>query len=147
MKLYRTGSGVCLVHQGSAYAVPEQSWDALIAHNDLHGYLASVAARTNPISDFADAQILAPLGSQEVWAAGVTYYRSRDARVAESKDAGGGDFYDRVYSAARPELFFKATASRVAAPGEPVRIRTDAQWSVPEPIRRGRSSATPSAMT
>jgi 2-dehydro-3-deoxy-D-arabinonate dehydratase len=53
--------------------------------------------------------------------------------MAESKDAGGGDFYDRVYSAQRPELFFKATASRVAAPGEPVRIRTDARWSVPEP--------------
>ena len=51
----------------------------------------------------------------------------------ESKDAGGGDFYDRVYSAERPELFFKATASRVAAPGEPVRIRSDAKWSVPEP--------------
>ena len=76
---------------------------------------------------------MAPIGSQEVWAAGVTYYRSRSARMAESKDAGGGDFYDRVYSAERPELFFKATPNRVAAPMTPVRIRSDAKWSVPEP--------------
>ena len=68
-----------------------------------------------------------------MWAAGVTYYRSRSARMAEAKDAGGGDFYDRVYSAERPELFFKATASRVAGPGGKVRIRSDAKWSVPEP--------------
>jgi 2-dehydro-3-deoxy-D-arabinonate dehydratase len=79
------------------------------------------------------ARIEAPIGSQEVWAAGVTYYRSRSARMAEAKNAGGGDFYDRVYSAERPELFFKGTASRVAAPGSHVRIRSDATWSVPEP--------------
>jgi 2-dehydro-3-deoxy-D-arabinonate dehydratase len=68
-----------------------------------------------------------------VWAAGVTYQRSRTARVSESKDAGGGAFYDRVYDAVRPELFFKATPHRVAAPGQPVRIRKDARWNVPEP--------------
>jgi 2-dehydro-3-deoxy-D-arabinonate dehydratase len=75
----------------------------------------------------------APLASQEVWAAGVTYFRSRDARIAESKVAGGGSFYDRVYVADRPELFFKATPSRVAAPGTAVRIRSDSKWNVPEP--------------
>ena len=132
MKLYRTGNGNYLEHENTSYRVPESNWDALIAHNDLAAYLASVAIGANR-ADFAGAPILAPIGSQEVWAAGVTYYRSRDARMAESKDAGGGDFYDRVYSAERPELFFKATASRVAAPGEPVRIRSDARWSVPEP--------------
>lgn len=73
------------------------------------------------------------LQSQEIWAAGVTYYRSMNARMEESKDAGGGTFYDRVYQAERPELFFKATPHRVAAPGDPVRIRRDAQWNVPEP--------------
>ena len=83
--------------------------------------------------DFSSAQILAPIGNQEVWAAGVTYYRSRNARMEEAKSAGGGDFYDRVYSAERPELFFKATASRVADPGTHVRIRSDAKWNVPEP--------------
>jgi 2-dehydro-3-deoxy-D-arabinonate dehydratase len=132
VKLYRTANGNFVEHEGSSYHVPEQSWDALLTHADLHGYLASIATGSNR-ADFAGAPILAPIGSQEVWAAGVTYYRSRDARMAESKDAGGGDFYDRVYSAERPELFFKAMASRVAAPGEPVRIRSDAKWSVPEP--------------
>ncbi|MDR3378532.1 MAG: fumarylacetoacetate hydrolase family protein, partial [Verrucomicrobiae bacterium] len=63
----------------------------------------------------------------------VTYYRSRSARMEEAKTAGGGDFYDRVYVAERPELFFKSTASRVAGPGSPVRIRSDAKWNVPEP--------------
>lgn len=71
--------------------------------------------------------------SQEVWAAGVTYFRSRTARMEESQDAGGGDFYDRVYDAERPELFLKATPHRVAAPGGGVRIRSDSQWNVPEP--------------
>ncbi len=132
MKLYRTGKGNFVEHEGGAYRVPEPSWDALLAHEDLAAYLASTASSGNR-AGFAGVPILAPIGSQEVWAAGVTYYRSRDARMAESKDAGGGDFYDRVYSAERPELFFKATAGRVAAPGEPVRIRSDAKWSVPEP--------------
>jgi 2-dehydro-3-deoxy-D-arabinonate dehydratase len=85
----------------------------------------------NPLDD--TASLKAPIGSQEVWAAGVTYYRSRDARMEESKSAGGGDFYDRVYRADRPELFFKATAHRVSGHLEPVAIRRDASWSVPEP--------------
>jgi 2-dehydro-3-deoxy-D-arabinonate dehydratase len=68
-----------------------------------------------------------------VWASGVTYLRSRDARIEESKDAGGGTFYDRVYDADRPELFFKATPHRVVAPGAPMRLRADARWNVPEP--------------
>src|SRR5690606_16454917 len=74
-----------------------------------------------------------PIGSQEVWAAGVTYYRSRTARMEESKSAGGGDFYDRVYEAERPELFFKATPHRVRGHQQAVRIRSDARWNVPEP--------------
>ena len=77
--------------------------------------------------------VLAPIDAQEVWAAGVTYYRSRTARMAESEVAGGGSFYDRVYTAERPELFFKALAHRVAGPGEHVRIRRDSRWNVPEP--------------
>ena len=63
----------------------------------------------------------------------MTYLRSRTARIEESKDAGGGDFYDRVYGAERPELFFKATARRVVGPGDFVRVRHDSTWSVPEP--------------
>ncbi|MGC9222607.1 MAG: fumarylacetoacetate hydrolase family protein [Terracidiphilus sp.] len=133
MKLYRTSNGNYLEERGSWYRVPESSWDALVTHADLRDYLASVVAEAKPAEDFQAARIEAPIGSQEVWAAGVTYYRSRSARMAEAKDAGGGDFYDRVYSAERPELFFKATPNRVAGPGGEVRIRSDAQWSVPEP--------------
>jgi 2-dehydro-3-deoxy-D-arabinonate dehydratase len=73
------------------------------------------------------------VASQEVWAAGVTYYRSRTARMEESREAGGGSFYDRVYDAPRPELFFKAAPWRVRGPGEPVRVRRDSRWTVPEP--------------
>jgi 2-dehydro-3-deoxy-D-arabinonate dehydratase len=133
VRLYRTADGNVVEHEGSYYRVPEPSWDALITHDDPHGYLLSAVKSGMHVEKFDSAKIEAPIGSQEVWAAGVTYYRSRDARMAEAKDAGGGDFYDRVYSAERPELFFKATASRVAAPGSHVRIRGDAAWSVPEP--------------
>src|SRR5581483_4979081 len=76
---------------------------------------------------------LPPLDAQEVWAAGVTYVRSKDARERESAPTGGARFYDLVYTADRPELFFKATPRRVVGPGDPVRIRADARWSVPEP--------------
>ncbi len=133
MKLYRTGNGPYLEHDGSYYRVPEHSWDALVTHDDLHGYLQSILRHSQPVADLSSAQIQAPIGNQEVWAAGVTYYRSRSARMEESKSAGGGDFYDRVYTAERPELFFKATAGRVAGPGSHVRIRSDAKWNVPEP--------------
>ena len=80
------------------------------------------------------SRLLPPLGSQEVWAAGVTYYRSRTARMEEAKSAGGGDFYDRVYAAARPELFFKATPHRVVAARRAVSASAATRsWNVPEP--------------
>jgi len=81
----------------------------------------------------AAAALLAPIGSQEVWAAGVTYLRSKTARMEEARDAGGGDFYDKVYEAERPEIFFKATPQRVVGPNGEVRIRSDSKWNVPEP--------------
>ena len=133
MKLYRTSNGTFVEDQGSYYRVPMESWDALVTHNDLHGFLLSVVREGEPATEFASATILAPIENQEVWAAGVTYYRSRNARMEESKSAGGGNFYDRVYAAERPELFFKATAHRVVGHGGNVRIRRDANWSVPEP--------------
>ncbi|HEY7428230.1 MAG TPA: fumarylacetoacetate hydrolase family protein [Gemmataceae bacterium] len=76
-------------------------------------------------------QLLPPLDEQEVWAAGVTYKRSREARERES--AGAARFYDLVYNAERPELFLKATPRRVVGPGATVRIRHDSRWNVPEP--------------
>jgi 2-dehydro-3-deoxy-D-arabinonate dehydratase len=133
VKLYRTDNGNFVEHAGGYYRVPELCWDALVIRDDLHGYLLSIINEGGAVQDFSSARILAPIGNQEVWAAGVTYYRSRSARMEESKSAGGGDFYDRVYLAERPELFFKSTASRVAGPGSHVRIRSDAKWNVPEP--------------
>jgi 2-dehydro-3-deoxy-D-arabinonate dehydratase len=111
----------------------EKSLDELLAREDLEAYLAShlKAGATEGAVD--EKKLLAPVGTQEVWAAGVTYLRSRAARMEESKDAGGGDFYDRVYSAERPELFFKALAHKVVGPGAAVGIRSDATWNVPEP--------------
>lgn len=79
----------------------------------------------------ADVTILPPLDRQEVWAAGVTYKRSQVARMQESESAAS--HYDKVYTAARPELFFKATPNRVCGPNQPLRIRADTKWSVPEP--------------
>jgi 2-dehydro-3-deoxy-D-arabinonate dehydratase len=93
--------------------------------------ITSLVDQTTPGVALADVNLLPPLDHQEVWAAGVTYKRSREARERES--AGAARFYDLVYSAARPELFFKATARRVVGPGGFVRIRQDARWSVPEP--------------
>jgi 2-dehydro-3-deoxy-D-arabinonate dehydratase len=75
-------------------------------------------------------KILAPLDAQEVWACGVTYEMSREARMRESEEA---TLYERVYDAPRPEIFFKATPHRVVGPGEPVAIHADSRWNVPEP--------------
>jgi 2-dehydro-3-deoxy-D-arabinonate dehydratase len=132
MKLYRDRDGFVVEHADQFYEVRESSWDAIVAREDLPAYLAHLASREKPLERLI-LHFRAPIGSQEVWAAGVTYYRSRDARMEESKSAGGGDFYVRVYSAARPELFFKATPHRVVGPGQKVAIRADATWSVPEP--------------
>ena len=133
MILYRTLDGIFVEEHGKYYGIDETSLDALVCHDDLHGYLSSVVAGATPTDQFDAKNLLAPIGHQEVWASGVTYYRSRNARIEESQDAGGGDFYDRVYSAERPELFFKAMAHKVAGPNAQVRIRRDATWSVPEP--------------
>lgn len=117
----------------SFHPVGIDSLDALVAMDDLHGYLLECIAKELPMKTFDQSSLEAPIGNQEVWASGVTYFRSRSARIEESKDAGGGDFYDRVYTAERPELFFKAVAHKVAGPNSSVRIRGDAKWSVPEP--------------
>jgi 2-dehydro-3-deoxy-D-arabinonate dehydratase len=133
VRLYRTTLGTYVEQDGCAYRVVGHSWDGLVTSEDLLGLLASVVERAEPARDFEAAQILAPVESQDVWAAGVTYYRSRSARMEESKDAGGGSFYDRVYAAERPELFFKSPARDVVGHLGAVRIRRDAKWSVPEP--------------
>jgi len=133
MKLYRTTAGNFVEEDGQFYRVDGIGWNELLALENIAEYLAAVIAQGTQSLDFDVAKLLAPIEQQEVWAAGVTYYRSRGARMEESKNAGGGDFYDRVYSAERPELFFKSTASRTVGAGGKVRIRADAHWSVPEP--------------
>ena len=133
MILYRTREALFLHHEDHAYPLHGTSLDALLAHADVHAHLSAAIRDTPPADHLLHSPLLAPIDNQEVWAAGVTYYSSRRARIAESKDAGGGDFYDRVYSAERPELFFKALGHKVAGPDSKVRIRRDAFWSVPEP--------------
>jgi 2-dehydro-3-deoxy-D-arabinonate dehydratase len=133
MKLYRSRHGIVAEHAGRCYTLSVSSWDDLIAREDLREYLTRLVGEAKTADTVALEDLLPPIGSQEVWAAGVTYYRSRDARMEESKSAGGGDFYDRVYSATRPELFFKSSPHRVVGSGGKVAIRDDASWSVPEP--------------
>ena len=136
VKLYRTTQGAFVEKNGRFHLLSSlssvESWDELICDDELN-LRARTALNSPPLASLSANSVLAPIGSQEVWAAGVTYYRSRNARMEESKDAGGGNFYDKVYSAERPELFFKAQGWRVVGPGQAVRIRSDAKWSVPEP--------------
>ena len=133
MLLYRTSAGCFIQTATSWHAVPETNWDALLEIVGLSAYLAQIASTTPAVDAPGPESILAPIVSQEVWAAGVTYFRSRTARMEESKDAGGGSFYDRVYAAERPEIFFKATPQRVAHPGQAMHLRSDSKWMVPEP--------------
>jgi len=133
MKLFRTASGAIIEHGNLTHLLDGANWDALANRRGLKAALTADIAVATATPLPLDPGVLAPIGRAEVWAAGVTYFRSRDARMEESKDSGGGDFYARVYDAPRPELFFKATASRVAGPGQPVRIRRDSKWNVPEP--------------
>ena len=133
MKLYRLRNGAVVEESGSFHEIPAASWDELVAREDLASHVRHLIQGGRPARSPEMADLMAPIGNQEVWAAGVTYYRSRNARMEESKSAGGGDFYDRVYQAERPELFFKATVHRVVGAGGKVAIREDARWSVPEP--------------
>jgi len=131
MKLYRTASSLVIEDGGRYYPMNGRSFDSFVCDNDLYRTLDGIVSRETPLHGLDIENLRAPIGDQEVWAAGVTYYRSRNARMEESK--GGGDFYDRVYSAERPELFFKSMPRNVVGPMGTVRIRRDASWSVPEP--------------
>jgi 2-dehydro-3-deoxy-D-arabinonate dehydratase len=134
MLLYRTPNGALLYADNAWFGV-SRSWDELVNDDALAGYLRKFAATEKANASLAEAaaEPLAPIGSQELWAAGVTYLRSRTARMEESESAGGGDFYQRVYDAARPEIFFKATPHRVVGPGQAMHLRRDSKWIVPEP--------------
>ena len=137
MHLYKTSKGNILKVSGKYYLMTEE-WDELINRDKLFEYLSSLASDENIASDdhaenFINNYLLPPIGMQEVWAAGVTYLRSRDARMEESEDSGAADCYQRVYEATRPELFFKSLPHRVSGHQQKVNIRKDSAWDVPEP--------------
>jgi 2-dehydro-3-deoxy-D-arabinonate dehydratase len=138
MQLYNSKNGALLESDGNFFAMDEP-WDALTNRDNLEAYLLSKTKASRPINSgeqakyLADDAILPPIGQQEVWAAGVTYLKSRDARMEESQSSGAASLYDRVYDAERPELFFKAMPSRVSGHKQQVFIRIDSTWNVPEP--------------
>lgn len=136
MKLYRIKTGILIEENQAFYLSQDTDWDRFINRENLYEELKTEISRLRPepngVQLLAD-ELLVPIDRQEIWASGVTYYRSRSARMEESKDAGGGDFYDKVYEAERPELFFKATAARTVGHLGQVHIRKDSTWDVPEP--------------
>lgn len=136
MQLFKSAEGPLLYHHANSFLI-DSDWDHLVNRNDLHGYLKKLSDQITPITTLEGNRLRstpqAPIGRQEVWAAGVTYLRSRDARMEESKESGAADVYQKVYEADRPELFFKANPQRVAAYAEEVFIRSDSSWNVPEP--------------
>jgi 2-dehydro-3-deoxy-D-arabinonate dehydratase len=129
-----TAAGLVIEIDGEARrARGAASIDDVFVAAEAGELLAEWFATGAPVDQPAEEEVLAPIGGQEVWAAGVTYSRSRVARMTESEGAGGAAFYDLVYEAERPELFFKATPHRVVGPGATVRTRRDSTWNVPEP--------------
>ena len=133
MHLYKTKDRILLHYDNQYYHYNRLNWDACINRTNLHQALMTEIPHLPKANTLNEKDILAPLGEQEIWAAGVTYYRSRVARMEESESAGGADFYDKVYDANRPEIFYKGNALRCAHPNEAIYIRQDSKWDVPEP--------------
>jgi 2-dehydro-3-deoxy-D-arabinonate dehydratase len=136
MRIYKVKSGILLKHKGSFYLLRNEEWDSFINDDDLLQKAQNRTTSEIPFENGEDLianECLPPIGEQEIWASGVTYYNSKMGREEESKEAKGSDFYTRVYDAERPELFFKATKYRTVGSGDYVRIREDSTWDVPEP--------------
>lgn len=135
MKIYRTTKGILLFANEKFYKI-DQDWDNLINDDSLYETCVSIASKAEIVEnggEIIEKDLLKPIVSQEIWATGVTYFNSKMGRQEEAEEAGGGDFYERVYKADRPELFFKSTAARAVGHGEKVAIRDDSTWDVPEP--------------
>ncbi len=135
MKLYKTKNGIIIESNEGFFEAQLQDWDNFINDDNLLKTITALLSsgygtKKESINDLA---ILAPVGKQELWACGVTYLRSKVGRQEESKVSGGADFYAKVYEAARPEVFFKATPNRIVGHNDKVRIRKDSTWDVPEP--------------
>lgn len=133
MKIFKTSEGIVLVRDGDHFLLPDTDWDTLVNDDELYARLQQFAQKGKPQKISLENIVQAPIGQQEIWAAGVTYFRSKVGRQEEAKSAGGGDFYARVYEAERPEIFFKSPAYRAVGSGDKVRIRKDSTWDVPEP--------------
>ena len=136
MKLFATHLGAVLEANDQHFHLSNQDWDLLVNRPNLYEYLLQATQQlpaTPALASLLNGQLKPPIQSQEIWAAGVTYKRSKEARMKEAEVAGGGDFYDRVYDAPRPELFFKSTSERAVGHAATVFIREDSTWNVPEP--------------
>jgi 2-dehydro-3-deoxy-D-arabinonate dehydratase len=134
MKLYKTKQGIVIENENGSYLLPNEDWDSFVNDDALSQKMKEKIQNLSPSQTNIIENILPPVGSrQELWACGVTYLKSKIGRQEESKDAGGGDFYARVYEAERPEVFFKATPHRIVGTNDKVRIRKDSTWDVPEP--------------
>jgi 2-dehydro-3-deoxy-D-arabinonate dehydratase len=136
MKVYKTERGIVIENNSAFFLSQRNDWCSVINRDNLYEELGQEIASLKAdgeIESWLNDSLLPPIDRQEVWAAGVTYLRSRDARMEEARESGGDTFYDKVYEAERPELFFKATAPRVVGPNKEVRIRKDSTWNVPEP--------------
>jgi len=134
MKLYNTNQGIVIENDGKFFLLENENWDEFVNDANLLQKMKEKIRHSTPSSNLNLQNLLPPVGSkQELWACGVTYLRSKIGRQEESKDAGGGDFYARVYEADRPEVFFKATPHRIVGSNDKVRIRKDSTWDVPEP--------------
>ncbi|WP_024460759.1 fumarylacetoacetate hydrolase family protein [Marinimicrobium sp. LS-A18] len=136
MKIHKLTDSILIEHNGQWYRVQDQSWDEFINDDNLYGQTEALVSGMTAIDNAENllaSSLDAPMQSQELWASGVTYMRSKQGRQEESEKTGGSDFYARVYEAERPELFFKASRHRVVGHGGKVRIRRDSSWDVPEP--------------
>jgi 2-dehydro-3-deoxy-D-arabinonate dehydratase len=134
MKLYKTKQGIVIEDANGLFRSDDEDWDKFVNDPNLFQKMKQKIKNSLPSNNINLENVLAPIGAdQELWACGVTYLRSKIGRQEESKDAGAGDFYARVYEADRPEVFFKANPHRVVGSNEKVRIRKDSTWDVPEP--------------
>jgi len=130
IRLSRTTHGLVASRGEISGVLAEVTIDDVFGFESAHGELERRLNDRVAAGQELEGSLLPPIGQQEVWAAGVTYLRSRRARIEESqKDA---DIYDRVYEATRPELFFKASSHRVVGHRQPIVIRRDSNWNVPE---------------
>lgn len=133
MKLYKKKNQVIVHFNQSYYLLNNQNWDLLVNDDNLFLKIKNQILSAPSVDKSEIKFIDPPIESQELWASGVTYLISKKERENESKKSGGSEFYNKVYNADRPELFFKATKNRISGNDQFVRIRKDSSWNVPEP--------------